>query len=59
MSATKFHTHTKQQQNYSSVYLNLYIFGYQTGRQNILRQMTAMRQMTASIATNDSKHCAK
>jgi len=28
-------------QNYSSVYLNVYIFGYQTGTQNILYRMTA------------------
>jgi len=28
-------------QNYSSVYLNLHIFGQQTGRQNILHQRTA------------------
>jgi hypothetical protein len=31
MWATKFHTHIKNGQNYSSVYLNLYIFG-QTDR---------------------------
>ena len=27
MWATKFHTHTKKRQNYTSVHLNLYIFG--------------------------------
>jgi len=43
MAATKFHTHTKNTQHYSSVhsYLNLFIFGQQTGRQNILHPMTA------------------
>jgi hypothetical protein len=28
MWATKFHTHTKQQTNLYSVYINLHIFGY-------------------------------
>jgi hypothetical protein len=31
----------KQQQNYSSVYFNLYIFGYESGRQKILHRMIA------------------
>jgi hypothetical protein len=36
MWETKFHTHTKQQPNYNSVYLNLYIFGQKKGRGKIL-----------------------
>ena len=36
------HTYKKKnKQNYSSVYLNLYIFGLQNGRQNILHRMAA------------------
>jgi len=41
MWATKFHTHTRQQQSCSSVYLNLYKFGYQTRRQRTLHQVIA------------------
>ena len=33
--------HKNNRQNYSSVYLNLYIFGQQTGRQKILHRMIA------------------
>ena len=36
-------------QNYSSVYLNLYIFGQQTGRQNILLLMTADNPLPQSV----------
>jgi hypothetical protein len=31
----------KNRQNYSTVYRNFYIFGYQTGRQKILQRMIA------------------
>jgi hypothetical protein len=35
------HPHKNNKQNYRPVYPNFYIFGYQTGRQKILRQMVA------------------
>jgi len=38
---TTFQTRTKQRAKFSSVYLNLYIFGQQTGRQKILDRMLA------------------
>jgi hypothetical protein len=41
MWETKFHKHTKQPANYSSVYLILYNFGKQTGRKMILHRMIA------------------
>jgi hypothetical protein len=38
MPETKFHFHTKQQENYSLVNFTVYISGYETRRQNILNR---------------------
>ena len=38
-SANKFLTQTKNWKNNNSIYLDLYIFGYQTGRQKVLYRM--------------------
>jgi len=57
----KFHTHTKQQENYNSVNMNVYTFGKKTGRQNNLQRtitITLWRQSSPKFFLGEFL-CAK